>query len=290
MKERKKELYCFLSLTLFFLLLISFFYWKFQNDLLIQFLMLTPGLSGLLTRLCCRKKLDGWMLKPRFKGNFSRYFSMYLGLPILTMLGAIVYFLCFPQNFFPEESSYFISFGVSSLSSYYENLWIQAPLAILLNPLFGLFSCLGEEYGWRGTLFPLLSERYGTKIGVLFSSFIWGIWHTPMLILIGLNYGFETPFLLRLGMQILLCIVLGIIFSYFFIRSCSIWLPVLGHAAINGLDKVKPSSLFMPTSLSYNPTIGPDQASLVSILFLSFLAIYCFYHLPKNQEKRFSLS
>lgn len=283
----KNQLICFLGICSFFLFCITVVYHFKPYDLLIQFLMLTPGLCALLTQLLYRKKLDFTIFKPKFKKNWKLYIFMYFGIPILCGIGAIFYFIVFPQYFSPQSSHYIDQLGNPPLKEYYQTLLSLVPLAIFINPLFGLLSCLGEEYGWRGYLFPLLFQKYSVKTAAFLSSVIWGVWHVPILLLSGLNYGFTEPVFLRITMQILLCIVLGILFSYGYFTGDSIWIPVLGHAAINGLDKVMPSSLFMDSKAVYNPIIGPNQSSLfgMSLLIICSIALlFTFW----NQEKKSS--
>ena len=43
-----------------------------------------------------------------------------------------------------------------------------------------LFSCLGEEFGWRGFILPQLLARFGTLKASLILGVIWATWHLPM--------------------------------------------------------------------------------------------------------------
>ena len=94
----------------------------------------------------------------------------------------------------------------------------------------GLFA-FGEEYGWRGVLAeelrPLGNLRANLLTGVL-----WGLWHAPVIILLGHNYGAEW------GWGILLMVAwttpLAFLLSWVRQRSGSVLAPAFLHGAYNG--------------------------------------------------------
>ncbi len=94
----------------------------------------------------------------------------------------------------------------------------------------GLFA-FGEEYGWRGVLAeelrPLGNLRANLLTGVL-----WGLWHAPIIILLGHNYGTEW------GWGIFLMVAwttpLAFLLSWVRQRSGSVIAPAFLHGAYNG--------------------------------------------------------
>jgi len=104
---------------------------------------------------------------------------------------------------------------------------ITIPAASLLN----LIPALGEELGWRGWLLPRLMPL-GTLWALLISGVIWGLWHAP-LILLGYNYP-SAPGWLGVTAMVIMCIIVGAVFSWLRLRSGSVWPPALAHAAFNG--------------------------------------------------------
>lgn len=94
----------------------------------------------------------------------------------------------------------------------------------------GLFA-FGEEYGWRGVLAqelrPLGSVRANLLTGVL-----WGLWHAPIIILMGHNYGAEW------GWGVLLMVAwttpLAFLLSWVRERSGSVLAAAFLHGAYNG--------------------------------------------------------
>lgn len=105
---------------------------------------------------------------------------------------------------------------------------IQGLLAgITINALFAF----GEEYGWRGVLAkelrPLGVLRSNLVIGVL-----WGLWHAPIIILMGHNYGSEWA--LGVPMMVAWTVPLGFLLARVKERTGSVLAPAMLHGAYNG--------------------------------------------------------
>ena len=54
----------------------------------------------------------------------------------------------------------------------------------LVTVLIGLYSALGEEYGWRGYLLPRLTNTYGKKKAVILTGAVWSLYHIPVVYLL----------------------------------------------------------------------------------------------------------
>jgi len=94
----------------------------------------------------------------------------------------------------------------------------------------GLFA-FGEEYGWRGVLAaelrPLGAVRANLVTGVL-----WGLWHAPIIILLGHNYGTEWGW----GIPVMVAWVTPFSFLLWRARerTGSVLAPAMLHGAANG--------------------------------------------------------
>ncbi len=100
------------------------------------------------------------------------------------------------------------------------------PLAPIINGLF----TFGEEWGWRGYLLPALLPL-GQWRALIATGAIWGLWHAPILLL-GYNYPLHPT--LGVGLFIVFCVLLGVLFGWTRLATGSIWPAVIGHAAFNG--------------------------------------------------------
>ena len=90
---------------------------------------------------------------------------------------------------------------------------------------------LGEEYGWRAFLQPLLQKRLGARRGVLALGVLWGVWHLP------LNVFYYSPatWLQSLVNQVILCVCLASFFGYAQHRTRTVWVPAVMHYLNNNL-------------------------------------------------------
>jgi membrane protease YdiL (CAAX protease family) len=104
-------------------------------------------------------------------------------------------------------------------------------LSLFVQSLLGGIVTMGEEFGWRAYVQEKLIRKYGLNGGLILLGVIWGYWHLPIG-LMGWNFP-EHPVLGALILTPLSMIFLGIFLGWLYLRSKSIWMPALAHAAIN---------------------------------------------------------
>ncbi len=107
-------------------------------------------------------------------------------------------------------------------------------LLLIPNMVLTFIMFLGEEYGWRYYLQPVLQRRFGLRLGVLILGLMWGVWHGAA------DFFFYTTTTgpQYLCAQLITCISLGIFFAYVYMKTQNIWLPVILHFLNNNLVMV----------------------------------------------------
>ena len=221
----------------------------------------------------------GWKLNLR--GNVRWYLAAWLLPSVICALGAALYFLIFPARFDGSGAAYLATlppeaqqqFELQALPASFLIL-ISALAAIIYAPFLNVIPCLGEEAGWRGFLTPYLKARCGRTKGLLLSGLIWGVWHWPVIIFAGYEYGLAYWGAPVLG-PLLFCVfttALGILFSLLYEKTGSIWICALGHGAINSFANTP--SLFLVPDSGYQQTLGPFANGLIGGLPLILLALF----------------
>lgn len=238
------------------------------GQLLIGSTMFLPAVGVLLTRLLTKEGFHNSYIVPKNGKRSIPYFLFgWFGPVVLTVIGAILFYLVFPNRFDPD-----MSYMASVLSAAGQtevtpallkvSMISQVALALLLGPLLNLFTCFGEEWGWRGYLLPKMQEKLGMLPLLLINGIIWGLWHAPITML-GHNYGVGytgyplTGILAMCGF----CTVMGIIFSYITIRTGSCLPAVLAHGSLNGF--VSAPLFFLDSQAAVNPFVGPAPTGIL---------------------------
>ena len=208
------------------------------GQLVMAVMMFVPMLSTLLSG--GKLKSMGW--KPHIKGNVKSILMAWFSPMILTAVGTGLYFAVFPSHF-DLSGNYIIEVAGEEALQQMEEQGLSYPVLVLLScvncityaPIINMLFAVGEETGWRGFLYPQLKARFGKKLGWIIGGIIWGLWHCPLIWLIGYEYGTDYIGFPVTGM-ILFCIitvVLGIICDWLYERSQCIWVPSIFHGAFN---------------------------------------------------------
>lgn len=231
--------------------------------------MFFPALAVIITRLITKEGFKNSYIKANFKGNIKLYLIAWFLPMVLTVIGAVIYFLIFPTTFdlsmadmINSTKQLYNEMGMEDLSTdemIHMQLVIQIVMSIF-SPAINAFVCFGEEWGWRAYLLPKMQAKLPLIPMLLINGVVWGLWHAPLTVM-GHNYGldyFGYPFLGILAMC-LFCIFIGAILSYFTVCSKSVWPAALAHGSINGFSSV--SLIFHKGSA--NPFIGPTPTGII---------------------------
>ena len=194
-------------------------------------IMWCPALAAFLTCKILRLKISGlaWQW-----GNPKYQWQCYF-IPILYALAA--YLIIWLTGWGVFYNKIFVSQAAHELG------WSNLPPAVFIVLFFivegvigmagSMATALGEEIGWRGFLVPELykvtSSSY-TKTSLI-SGAIWAVWHYPILIFGGYNNG--APPWYGLICFTVMVISISFIFTWFRIKSNSLWTGVMLHASHN---------------------------------------------------------
>ncbi|MEI6241903.1 MAG: CPBP family intramembrane glutamic endopeptidase [Chlamydiota bacterium] len=199
--------------SFFFLLLIAGFMW-------------IPGITALIFS----KKENIYL--PIFKKP-GKYILYACFVPVaITLLSFLISFLFAP--FQPMDLSNpnlaKLCFFTSPTWNYFILGAITLFSGILIGGTVNILTTLGEELMWRGYLFEKLKHvgfwKSSSIIGIL-----WGLWHVPLIVLIGLNYP-HHPILGSFWM-IIGTVLLSPVMQYLRLKGGSILLTCIFHGIFN---------------------------------------------------------
>lgn len=207
---------------------------------LLPVMMLTPAIAALVVTFTMRIPSRGerarflglWPLRPAKRvvwlmvaGWLVPPLLVALGIVLAAALGFVQLDLTFAA--FSAEVAKALSAGapMPPIEVVVISQIVMIPFGALLNSVLAF----GEELGWRGWLVPAL-RPLGTWPTLLLSGAIWGVWHSP-LILLGYNFGRTdiTGVLFMIGG----CMAWGVLLGWLRLRSASVWPAVLAHGSLN---------------------------------------------------------
>ncbi len=236
-------------------------------SLLVGAMMFIPSLGVLFTRLVTKEGFkDAWIL-PNFKGHVRFYILAWLLPAGLIIAGAALYFIVNPNLFDPAMGYMAQSYAAQGLklepAAVQSMTLVSIALGLVFSPVINILNATGEEWGWRGYLVPKLSEKMSVVPTVLLSGVIWGLWHAPLTILIGHNYGFGYPGYPFAGILAMcgFCIAMGTLFSYVSLRTRSCLPAAIAHGTLNGMAAT--GVVFVSGAEAVNPFVGPAPTGIL---------------------------
>jgi len=207
---------------------------------LLPVMMLTPALAALVVTFTMRVPAPGerlrflgvWPLRPARRVVWLMV-AGWLAPPILVALGIAVAgalgWVRLDATFEAFAAEIAKALPAGAPMPPIEIVVISQIAMIPLGALVNSVLAFGEELGWRGWLVPAL-RPLGTWPALLLSGAIWGVWHSPV-ILLGYNFGRTdiTGVLFMIGG----CMAWGVLLGWLRLRSASVWPAVLAHGSLN---------------------------------------------------------
>ena len=110
-------------------------------------------------------------------------------------------------------------------------MFILSVISLFINYPLTIIAFLGEEYGWRYFLQPIMQKKFGMKLGVVLLGLVWGLWHIP----VDTMFYTEDSVPQMIVGQMITCVFIGIFFGYAYLKTNNIWVPVAMHFLNNNL-------------------------------------------------------
>ena len=243
---------------------------------LLSLSMFAPMLAAVLSGTGLRGM--GW--KPRLRGRLRWVAAAWFGPAILGAAGAVLYFLLVPQALDMSFAYIRAALGAEQIAQMEASgLTVSryalgsCIAAVTYAPLINMGFAVGEEAGWRGAMYPVLRRRYGTVKGRIIGGIIWGIWHWPIMLLAGYEYGMRYWGAPVTG-PLLFCVIafaMGVLLDALYEKTDCIWIPALCHGAINAFAGVP--TLVMNPAYGEWLLLGPLMIGLIGGLPMILLAV-----------------
>ena len=237
------------------------------GQLLLSVTMFAPLLGVLLSG----QTLSGMGWKPQLKGKIKFLLAAWFLPALLTAIGAALYFAVFPGHF-DLSGDYFAAAAGAEALEQLQSQGLTYPLLILISsiscvtyaPLINMLLAVGEEAGWRGFLYPQLKAKFGKRNGWLIGGAIWGMWHWPVIWLIGYEYGTDYVGFPIIGMMTfcIITIALGILCDWLYEKTGCIWIPSIFHGAVNAAGTVP--MVICVTNTGSMRLLGPAPVGLLA--------------------------
>ena len=231
----------------------------------------------------------GW----KVRGKRRYWLAAWFGPAVFTVLAALLYFAVFSSRLDLSGSWLVTAYGgemdaetlrsqlgVSSLS-----YMLQTGLfAITLAPPINMLFAVGEEAGWRGYMMPQLKERFGLLNGRLLGGVIWGVWHWPIMLLTGYEYGTNYLGAPVLGLVVwcVVCFALNTLLDWLYEKTGCIWVSAIAHGAFNAVAALF-TVLTYPADAYYN-VLGPTPIGLIGMLPMLAAAVWLNLRQVKQEE------
>ena len=253
--------------------------------------MFFPALAVVVTRLVTREGFRNSVLKPRrFKQSFPWFLVAWFGPSVLIVVGAGVYFLCFPNDF-SASMDYLVAATQQALAAQGApavdpellrmSQYLTLAIAVVLGGVINIVPTFGEEWGWRGYLVPKMASRLHIVPTLLITGVIWGVWHAPLTAL-GHNYGMGYPGWPFAGIAAMcvFCVVCGIFLTYVTERTGSCLAAAVGHSTINAMAQA--GIIFSLTG--GNPFVGPGPFGIVGGCAFIVVAALMLWDLHRREK------
>lgn len=250
-----------------------------------------PALAVLITKYAVKEPLfmNLW-LKPEGRKTFLYSVLGWFAPVLLIVAGSGLYFLIFHNNFDWSMSAEISSLrtSVQGIGEYTDGqirntVMVNAIMNIFLAPLYNIFTCVGEEFAWRGYFLQMLCEKYSKWRAVIINGIVWGIWYLPLVVGMGLLYGKNYTGYPVVGCvnALLYFLVLGIIYSFLTIKTHTCLPAILANACVSSMSGV--GTLFFRKAENVGVFLNPTPTSILGGAGFLIAAGIILYYMVKGR-------
>ena len=241
--------------------------------------MLGPAIAAILTRmLFCERKLKDANLKFGKAIDYLKYWAVALGVTILSLavcalLGSIKWDLS-GQVFLSQLAQQFALTG-QNMNDLPAGPTPQVMLIIYFiggltafNILPGIITGFGEEFGWRGFMFPRM-YRIKPWIAFIIGGLIWYAWHIPLVLVIPQTQSFTLALtVLNVAVLAVGSICTHTCLAYVYAKSENVWVTSVAHATLDNVARSFAYFAIMQNQIAAN--MGLTITMLIVVVFLFF--------------------
>lgn len=229
----------------------------------------SPCIGCVFARYLFREGFKDGILYPGFTGHFRPYLLSVL-LPAGFGITCCVLVTCVLHAGFSFKPPYtpllfFANLAYASVQAYDT-----------------AFIIIGEELGWRAFLYDKLESVFGLHGSIIIGGIIWGLWHIPPILTIGINFGKEYrgyPYP-GIALMCVLCIGAGAMMQMLRKMSGSVIAPIIAHALIDSVCLILISPFLTETLAAENRfTIG-----LCMVVASLIWGIPCWVYMAKHND------
>ncbi len=186
---------------------------------------------------------------------------------LAALIPALVYTLSIPLTIligipikYSETYYELVSRGANPLLLYVLLIFAGIIAGMTVNAIVAL----GEEVGWRGLMHNVLMPRLGLVATAFIVGVTWSLWHAPLIVLLGYNYGSEGG-LDKLLYFTFFTISLSLVMHWLREKSESIYTTAVFHGTVNAIAGVYNVFFTVEPHLT---TLTPPAGLIPSMLFL----------------------
>jgi membrane protease YdiL (CAAX protease family) len=127
----------------------------------------------------------------------------------------------------------------------------------------------GEEFGWRGFMFPRLCRR-GLRFAFVVGGLIWFAWHVPlMLVMPGIGDLTVAQHAFNIVLLAIGSVCSFVFFAYVYAKSGTIWVAAFAHAVMNNASRSFSYFVKIEDQVLANLGLAVTMAMVVGILYVA---------------------